>query len=123
MLAALLSTLWLLDPRPPLSDAERLPPLKVIENLLEFNAGCRCWLANRLECDHLNAEAIHHALADLRWRWRAWELAKDARTEHYTPNTRRTALAELREHLGEADYAAGRWPAHVPWWRFRRVGK
>lgn len=78
---------------------------------LEAHATVHGWYADDCGAWLLDACRCH----------RAWDLLDDAQEQWRTPACRRESLECLRRRLGEVDYRAGRMPAVVPLWRFRRM--
>ena len=80
---------------PPLFWAEALPPTSVIQDAI---------MANRDRLREVEAFALLHPewsevckdhIRYLEAAYRVWDIARDARTATYAPDTRRTALAKL----------------------------
>lgn len=54
---------------------------------------------------------------EVRWRQRVWFLVDDVLFCNYPMARKLAALREIKELVGEADYAAGRLPAPMPSYR------
>lgn len=102
---------------PPVSDAQRFPPLNATTDAKEFNRDYRSaleerWLLRPWQYDqrHLDEVQRLHAI---------WDAAQDAQLS-YDPYQRRNGLKVLRGMLGDAAYYAGEMPPPVPVWRMEQ---
>jgi hypothetical protein len=103
---------------PPITDLAMLPPDTLcLENIL-FACHYRLWLNSRIQSETSMVQPYRDALreADILYSW--WDAARDAHKDYYSVYCRRQMLAKCRDLLEPEDWAAMRWPPHVPLWRF-----
>lgn len=115
-----------LDTRPPVSEAERLPSIDYLNE-------CYClayseWqmydmLAKQLWKDFPYSSSWRQAESacaesDRIFQW--YNLARLAREPAYPERHRRDWLQQLRD-LSPETYYSGNWPPPVPWWRLRQT--
>lgn len=84
---------------PPLSDAELLPPLAMIERLLPQMLARREWAEYHVCC---RMDLHYSDRSDAIWVWTLWDWMRVARTSDKTYSTysRRYALSRVHDMLG-----------------------
>lgn len=126
LLALALTGAQLMDTRPPVEDALRLPDLEWLTqqravavaaaNDFERQATA-LWAVCPDTPPWQQATAAHQEAAALaEWYWYA-QRAGDSLCD---TDERRNALDYCRSCLGAEAYYAGRWPPALPWWRLPR---
>jgi len=107
---------------PPLAAAERFPDRGTIDGARQFNREFRKHLEDTWPAASSPRLDVHEeTLAEVDQLYRAWDLARDTQFEYYYVTTRRRALKDLRDAIGQQAFAEGRLPPHVPLWRFREI--
>lgn len=104
---------------PSSADVNRLPSLVCCETWRDFHRDRQVVLEAVAACLPSRAVAANEAISEARAFVRFWDLACLARQETCKVWQRRQYLREMRELVGEEDYAAWRWPA-VPWRWFQQ---
>lgn len=104
---------------PPACDAERFPTRETMREWIAFNREYVCWLQDRKRF-HKDGW-IDEAIVDCECIQRVFDSVCDARCDYYYVTVRRSALASLREAIGEHSYYAGTLPPIVPAWWFWRT--
>lgn len=102
---------------PPLRDADRFPDKYQAVERLRFNRAFRRSLEDRQTWELDRAESLTEMIRETDQLYHVWDLARDARCEWAPVAMRRTALAQLRDLIGEDAYARGELPSNVPTWR------
>ena len=100
---------------PPLSDAERLPPLKVIEEAILLNEAHQRWLEAHWGRG-TSWEWLDRAEQQNRHLHQWWVLARTARSSSPYLISRRAALAEIRGTYGPDRFHVGDWPPPFYLW-------
>jgi hypothetical protein len=103
---------------PLLSDCQRFPDHRTVNELLGFNRAYRRQLDARQPLDQDRGDLLRAALRETDELYQVWDSVRDARCEYYYVTVRRQALKRLRCLLGCDDYATGALPPFVPIWRF-----
>lgn len=107
---------------PPIADAQRLPAADHAAGCCQFNEAFQRHLDAVALTSPADAERWRSAREETRRLGGIWADIGYAADDSFTTwMYRRRRLRCLREALGEADYAAGRWPACVPVWAFREM--
>lgn len=106
---------------PPLADCIRFPARVHVSELLQFNRGFRehlekCRVAGTTPDAH-----YEEMLDEVERLYQIWDAIRDCRCEYYYITVRRQALKKARDMMGEEAFYSGKYPPHVPTWRFRRV--
>jgi hypothetical protein len=106
---------------PPVSDCLRFPPRPYVTDLLAFNRSFRdhlekCRVAGTTPDGH-----FEEMLNEVERLFQIWDAIRDSRCEYYYVTVRRQALKKARDLMGEDAFYSGRYPPHVPVWRFRRI--
>jgi hypothetical protein len=107
---------------PPLSDADRFPPVSVASLQVKF---CNCRLVELRQqwaTDCGNNDAYWDDLVeDATWRLKVWDIVEDVGRQVYLPLTgwdwehqTRLNLARLKRILGDKAYWAGELPSPAP---------
>jgi hypothetical protein len=105
---------------PHLVEAERLPPIGVIDGQIEANRLCRERLQRQIDYDLVRGPCAWQALREAERLQEWWSRARCARSESYTWYARRFSLQWLRAQIGEQAYWASDWPPAVPVWSYER---
>jgi hypothetical protein len=104
---------------PRVEDADWLPPIDIINELIRFNRAHRAYLEDRQLWESDRATLYGDVIDETDRLYRVWDSAREAKGECYYITVRRQALRALKGRIGSDDYAAGILPPAVPEWRFR----
>lgn len=104
---------------PPASDVHRLPPLDLCRDRLQFADEHLEWLSlQQVVYPWRDLDGWRHDAQYCRWVWR---LLLRAQSSDKDLASRRQALGDLRELIGERRYYAGEFWPWVPLWWFREA--
>lgn len=103
---------------PRLSDGQRFPDHRTVNDLLGFNRAYRRYLDARQSMEHDRSDRLRTAIKEADHLYQIWDAVRDARCEYYYITVRRQALKRLRCMIGPEDYTVGHLPPYVPIWRF-----
>jgi hypothetical protein len=103
---------------PRLSDAQRLPDRRMVNELIRFNRSYRKYLEDRQAWEVDRADLFHTAIQETDRLYRQWDAVRDAQCDFYYVTVRRSALKKLRDSIGEDAFSTGHMPHYVPDWRF-----
>lgn len=99
---------------PVLSEAERFPDRKLINEFLALNRAYRNQLMQRLAVDLIHSEEIRQQVQDTDQLYQIWDSVRDARCDYYYCSVRRQSLSLLRDLIGPEWFYSGRLPPHLP---------
>jgi len=105
---------------PLLSECERFPERKLINDLLALNRSYRNDLNARLTLDSIHMEELRTAIGETDQLYQAWDTVRDARCDYYYVTVRRQSLQLLRDLIGAEAFYNGQMPPNVPVWHFPR---
>ncbi len=103
---------------PRIIESERLPEMRNVCYLIDFNRAYRRGLSERAYLELDRADILDAAIGETDELCRVYDAARDSRCEFYFVTVRRQALRRLREGMTDAEWAAGVLPPCVPTWRF-----
>ena len=106
---------------PPLSDCMRFPPRRFVSDLLTFNRNYRDQVEKCRVAGTNPDPQYDEILQETERLYQLWDVIRDCRCDYYYITVRRQALKRARDMMGEEAYYSGRYPPHVPLWRFRRT--
>ena len=103
---------------PRLTDCQRLPDRRTVNELIKFNRAFRKYLEERQawEADRIDLFSI--AIQETDRMYRQWDAIRDAQCDFYYVTVRRNALKRLKDSIGEDAFSTGHMPHYVPAWRF-----
>lgn len=99
---------------PGLSECQRFPERKLINDLLALNRAYRNALNERLAIDSIHVEELRTAISETDQCYQAWDTARDACCDYYYVTVRRQALQLLRELIGAEAFYSGQLPHPIP---------
>jgi hypothetical protein len=103
---------------PKLTDCQRLPDRRTVNELIKFNRDYRKNLEERQVWETDRSDILHTAIQETDRLYRQWDAVRDAQCDFYYVTVRRTALKKLRDAIGQDAFIAGHMPSYVPEWRF-----
>ena len=106
---------------PPLADAARFPVKEQADRSRRFASDYHDYLSSRREVIRYRFDDFTEVMADAKKLLSIWEQVQVAVTPTNSCRSRRLAMAQLREQLGEEAYYTGRLPAPVPVQNFREI--
>lgn len=106
---------------PKLSECQRLPDRRTVNELIKFNRAFRKHLEERQVWETDRNDLFHVAIQETDRLYRQWDAIRDAQCDFYYVTVRRAALKKLRDALGAEAFTAGHMPPYVPEWRFASV--
>lgn len=106
---------------PKLTDCQRLPDRRTVNELIKFNRAYRKHLEERQVWEADRTDILGVAISETDRLYRQWDAVRDAQCDFYYVTVRRAALVKLREAIGTDAFASGRMPSYVPEWRFAPV--
>ena len=106
---------------PRVADSHRLPPRKMVNDLVQFNRAYRKHLLTRSELELDRADILNRAIMETDQLYKVWDAVRDARCEFYYVTVRRQALVKLKNMIGDEDYVLCNLPPYVPIWQFQEV--
>lgn len=118
----------IVDMRPPLEDALRLPSLGTLQEWQRWNINYRDHVSDEMQrCRDANGmvlrsheAAYQEAIAIGHWLELAISARNDRPGYQQCEEIRRDYLHQLRDRMGWGNYYAGHWPPSIPWWRLSR---
>jgi len=103
---------------PKLTDADRLPERRLLNDFIQFNRAYRKTLENRLIWEADRADIIGEVLRETDRLHTMWDAMRESKCDYHYVTYRRLALKKLKDGLGAEVYASGELPPYVPEWRF-----
>jgi hypothetical protein len=103
---------------PRLSDCQRLPDRRIVNELIRFNRAYRKHLEDRQAWEADRADLFFTAIQETDRLYRHWDAVRDAQCDFYYVTVRRAALKKLRDAIGDDAFSTGQMPHYVPDWRF-----
>jgi hypothetical protein len=103
---------------PKLSECQRLPDRRVVNELLKFNRAYRKHLEERQVWEPDRSDRLFAAMQETDRLYRQWDAIRDAQCDFYYVSVRRAALKKLRDAIGADEFNTGHMPPYVPDWRF-----
>ena len=103
---------------PRLSDCQRLPDRRIVNELIRFNRAYRKYLEDRQAWEADRIDLFCTALQETDRLYRHWDAIRDAQCDFYYVTVRRAALKKLRDGIGAEAFSTGQMPHYVPEWRF-----
>ncbi len=103
---------------PMVRDAQRLPTIDKINELIKFNRNFKKSLDERLLFELDRENLILEAIRETDVYHLLWIEIRHAQSEFLYVTGRRESLLKVKEFLGEERYISGELPPYVPHWRF-----
>jgi hypothetical protein len=103
---------------PKVTESDRLPERRIVNDFIQFNRAYRAHLETRLAWEADRAGLINEALTETDRMYKLWDAIREAKGEYHYVTVRRLALKRFRDGIGQRAYDAGELPPYVPEWRF-----
>lgn len=116
-----LLAVMMMPPATSLEDLARFPTLGQASRAMEFNMAYKEWLDLQYHMRSHHADWFGQAIKETSQLWWIWDCLRYAHSECHPTDSRLYWLEELRQRIGEEDYAAGIMPPPVPMHRFQLV--
>jgi hypothetical protein len=107
-----------LNDAPRLTECQRLPDRRMVNELIRFNRAYRKYLEERQAWEVDRVDLFSTAIQETDRLYRQWDAIRDAQCDFYYVTVRRAALKKLREAIGDEAFSTGQMPHYVPDWRF-----
>ena len=106
---------------PSINDCAGLPPSEVAADFCRFSEQYQAHLQTQQSMMPHRSTDVEKALDEARDLYRVWVTVRRAGMTEESWVSRRRALSQLREALGEQAYYSCQLPPCVPIWRFREI--
>jgi hypothetical protein len=110
-----------LSTAPSINDCAGLPNAEVAADFCRFSEQYQLHLQTQQSMMPHRSTELVQALDEARDLYRVWTTVRRAGMTEESWVSRRRALGQLRETLGEQAYYGGQLPPCVPLWRFREI--
>jgi hypothetical protein len=110
-----------LQDAPSLNDCEWLPSAETVADGCRFSEQYQMHLQTQMNQMPHREQEIGQALEESRRLYRVWDTVRRAALPQESWVSRRRALGQLRDALGDEAYYSGQLPPCVPVWRFREI--